>query len=77
LLTVDRENMPDQNIPAAAEQLAWIVGRMKHIGDYVGLRWASGFARVLRGDANLSQDVVSGLVGATDHIVKREPANTT
>ena len=50
----------EQNTSAAAAQVAWLIGRVKYIGTHVGLRWANGFASVLKGDVRIHAEVCSG-----------------
>jgi hypothetical protein len=49
-LQVDRTRPPENNASTAAAQVAWLIGRIGYIGNHVGLRWANGFAGVLKGD---------------------------
>ena len=43
---------------AAAAQATWIMSRLSHISDKVGLKWADGVAAVLRGDFSIHPDVL-------------------
>jgi hypothetical protein len=49
-LQLDRSRPPENNASTAAAQAAWLIGRIGYIGNHVGLRWANGFAGVLKGD---------------------------
>jgi hypothetical protein len=59
-LQLDRSNPRENNSSTAAAQAAWLIGRISYIGNHVGLRWANGFAGVLRGDTAITPRGSSG-----------------
>jgi hypothetical protein len=50
---------------AATAQVSWLWGRLQHISDAIGLRWAAGIAAALKGDFKLHADLMPENVTGT------------